>query len=97
MTVDENIAFGLKVRKFPKKEIESKVNRIRQIVHLGEYGHRKINELSGGQQQRVALARALVIEPDILLLDEPTNHLDFISENILIQALQQYAGSFIVV
>ncbi len=76
MTVDENIAFGLKVRKLPKKEIESKVNRIREIVHLGEYGHRKINELSGGQQQRVALARALVIEPDILLLDEPLSNLD---------------------
>lgn len=76
MTVDENIAFGLRVRKIPKKEIEIKVNRIRDIVHLGEYGHRKINELSGGQQQRVALARALVIEPDILLLDEPLSNLD---------------------
>lgn len=76
MTVDENIAFGLRVRKMPKKEIEIKVNRIRDIVHLGEYGNRKINELSGGQQQRVALARALVIEPDILLLDEPLSNLD---------------------
>lgn len=76
MTVFENIAFGLEVRKLSKTEIKSKVERAQLMVHLDQYGHRKINELSGGQQQRVALARALVIEPSILLLDEPLSNLD---------------------
>ena len=76
MNVFDNVAFGLKLKKLPKAEIEKKVRRMLAIVDLKGYEKRPISKLSGGQQQRVAIARALVCEPKVLLLDEPLGALD---------------------
>ncbi len=76
MTVEENIEYPLKIRKFPKKERKKMVNNILSIVDLEGYNGRYPKQLSGGQQQRVALARAIVFRPLLLLLDEPMAALD---------------------
>jgi multiple sugar transport system ATP-binding protein len=76
MTVYDNIAFGLKLRKFPKEEIDRRVNEAAKILGLEEYLKRKPKALSGGQRQRVALGRAIVRDAKVFLMDEPLSNLD---------------------
>jgi ABC-type Fe3+/spermidine/putrescine transport system ATPase subunit len=76
MSVFDNVAYGLRVRKRPEAEVAARVHEALDLVQLGDLGTRSASKLSGGQQQRVALARAFVFSPSVLLFDEPLSNLD---------------------
>ncbi|WP_411169635.1 ABC transporter ATP-binding protein [Clostridium sp. MB05] len=95
LTVEENVAFGLKMKNMPKDKIKVKVDEILETVDMTHLAKRYPKELSGGQKQRVAIARALVIEPRLLLLDEPLSNLDAklrLKMRVEIRKLQQKLG-----
>ncbi len=89
MTVAQNIAFGLEIRKVPRPQRSARVQELLDLIGLGEYGARMPSQLSGGQQQRVALARALAPQPEVLLLDEPFGALDVKIRSQLRQNLRE--------
>ena len=95
MTVAENVAYGLKIKKIPPKETEERVNNMLEMMRISDFKERIPEKLSGGQQQRVALARAIITEPQVLLFDEPLSNLDAKMREYMrdeIRKLQQRLG-----
>jgi len=89
MTVYENMAFGLKLRKYPKSEIRQRVKEAADILELGDLLNRKPKQLSGGQRQRVALGRAIVRKPKVFLFDEPLSNLDVVLKSELLRVFRE--------
>jgi sn-glycerol 3-phosphate transport system ATP-binding protein len=96
MSVRENMAYGLKIRRMPRGDIDARVKRAAEILELGEYLDRKPRALSGGQRQRVAMGRAIVREPAVFLFDEPLSNLDAklrVQMRVELQALHRRLGT----
>ncbi len=95
LTVADNVAFGLKLRRLPKRDVLEKVAKVLDLVGLSHAGARYPRQLSGGQQQRVAIARSVVLEPRLILFDEPLSNLDFklrVTMRTELKALQRRLG-----
>ena len=96
MTIYENLAFGLKLRKVPKKEIDVEIKKMLELVSMSGFEKKYPGQLSGGQQQRLCIARALSLKPKVLLMDEPTSALDPIATNRIEELLLDLKNEFTI-